>query len=58
MAAYVKEQNQKELTECYLRYLRDTAWPDFNPPQTTKGPQEVEVEGPEEVEALEEMETY
>lgn len=58
MAAYVKEQNQKKLTERYLRYLQDTALLDFEPPVATRGPEVIEVDGPEEAQALEEIDSY
>lgn len=58
MAKYVsaREQKAKDLKENYLKYLQDSSWPDFESPVATKGPKEIEVGGPEEVEILEEME--
>jgi hypothetical protein len=58
MAEYVKKQKDNELRERYLKCLTDSGWPDFEPPVATQGSLEIEVEGPEEVEALEEIDSY
>jgi len=58
MAEYVKKQKDNELRERYLKCLTDSSWPDFESPAATQGPLEIEVEGPEEVEALEETDSY
>jgi len=54
MAEYVKKQKERELRERYLKCLADSGWPDFEPPTINHGSQMIEVESPEEIEALEE----
>ena len=56
MAEYVKKQRDNELKERYLQYLADSGWPDFEPPTTSHGPYVIEVDGPDEIENLEEAE--
>lgn len=47
-----QERKDEKLEEKIQEYLKE--WPDFDQAVATKGPEVVEVEGPEEIERLEE----